>query len=209
MKKRHFTDDFARQVDALYARALAGKPFDAKDHEREVLEVAFALARLRILIDGAIKQTKLSELPGTALIAASDLLNALMKGTNHPIWRYISEGKAHKRINKAPASVIDSMRRAWIVGILRSLQNDALPRLSRRRAAKRIAEHGRLLCAAITSDQIIGWDKYFCERNDPLPDAVREDILRLGGRALNNEETILKIGLGRADFLWPLPGRVS
>lgn len=207
MKKRQSADDFARRVDALYARALAGKPFDAEDQERDVREVAFALARVRILIDGAIKQTKLSELPGTALVAASDLLDALMKGTNHPIWRYLSEGKSHKRINKAPASVIDSMRRPWIVGILRSLQNDVSPQLSRRSAAKRIAE--QLFCAAMTSDQIIGWDKYFREQNDRLPDAVRADISRLCGGAPNNEETILKIGLGRAYFLWALPGRVS
>ena len=105
MKKRRTADDFARRVDALYARALAGKPFDAKNQEREVQAVAFALARIRSLIDCAVKQVGLSALPETALVAAADLLDALMKGTSHPIWRYIREGKSRKRANKSPGEL--------------------------------------------------------------------------------------------------------
>lgn len=96
--------DFAAKVDALYARAVAAKPVDAGHEGRDVREVAFALAQIRSLIEGAIKRAGLSALPETALVAASDLLDALMDGTSHPIWRYIREGKSRKRTNKASAS---------------------------------------------------------------------------------------------------------
>ena len=209
MKKRR-ADDFAQQVDTLCARALAGKPYDAKDQTREVREVAFALAAIRSLIDRAIKQAGLSALPETALVAASDLLDALMKGTSHPIWRYIREGKSRKRANKAPASLIDNMRRAYVVGILRSLQSDAQPRLSRRDAAQKLAECAPGIGAKLTANQIIGWDKTF---NGQAPDAFRSDTLELLRKRVGDppytEEQILRIGLGRAYFLWAIPDRVA
>jgi len=210
MKKRHSADDFASRVDALYARAVAGKPFDARDQGREVREVAFGLAAIRSLIDRAVKQVGLSALPETALVAASDLLDALMKGTSHPIWRYIREGKSRKRANKAPASLIDNMRRAYVVGILRSLQGDVQPRLSRRNAARKLAECAPAIGATLTANQIIGWDKSFSER---APDAFRSDILELARKSVGDppysEEQILRIGLGRAYFLWALPEGVE
>jgi hypothetical protein len=215
MKKRRTADDFARRVDALYARALAGKPFDAKNQEREVQAVAFALARIRSLIDCAVKQVGLSALPETALVAAADLLDALMKGTSHPIWRYIREGKSRKRANKAPASLIDNMRRAYVVGILRSLQNDAQPPLSRRNAAQKLAECAPAIGVTLTVDQIIGWDKTFSGQAPDAfaPDAFRSDILELARKRVGDppysKEQILKIGLGRAYFLWALPDRVG
>jgi hypothetical protein len=209
MKKRHYADDFARRVDTLCARALAGKPFDARGQAREVREVAFALAQIRSLIDCAVKQVGLSALPETALVAASDLLDALMKGTSHPIWRYIREGKSRKRANKAPASLIDNMRRAYVVGILRSLQSDAQPRLSRRDAAQKLAECAPGIGATLTANQIIGWNKTF---SGQAPDAFRSDILEVARKRAGDpyaEEQILRIGLGRAYFLWALPDRVG
>jgi len=210
MKKRRGADDFVSRVDSLYARAVAGKSTDAKGEKREVKEVAFALAALRLLVNRAFREVTLSRLPATALIAAADLLDALMRGTNHPIWTYINEGRSRKRTNRASASSIDNMRRAWVVGILRALQNDASPPLSRRSAAKRIADHGgAVLGAEMTADQIIGWNKTFSEQNDLLPDAVRKDISTHAGSEPYSEDTILKIGLGRAYFIWALPGSVS
>jgi hypothetical protein len=201
--------DFAAKVDALYALAIAGKPSNAKHERREVREVAFALAQIRNLIEDAAKETRLSALPETALVAASDLLDALMSGTNHPIWRYLREGQSRKRINKAPPSALGKLRRASIVGIFRSLlRNDA--QLSRRDAAQKLAGCGPAIDAALTPDQIIGWDKVFSEHEDRAPDAITADILRLaskaGGGGPCREETILKVGLGRAYFLWALPG---
>ena len=201
--------DFAAKVDALYARAVAGKPYDAKHEAREVREVAFALAQIRSLIETAVKQARLTGLPGSALVAASDLLDALMNGTNHPVWRYLREGKARKRTNKAPASRIDRLRQAMVVGILRSLQNDAQPSMSRRDAAQKLAQCGPSIGAELTADQIIGWDKSFSDHADRAPDAFRSDLLRLAGSSPYAEETILKAGLGRAYFLWVLPDRVG
>lgn len=208
MNKRHCADDFAICVDRLYAHALAGKPFDAKRERREVCEVAFALAQLRNLVNSAVKQTKLKQLPETALVAASDLLDALMNGTEHPVWRYIEESKPRKRKYRAPASAIDNMRRGLLIGILRSLRFDTSPQLSRRAAAQRIVDHQHVLGATLTADQIIGWDKAFAQRQDRLPDAVRTDIAsHAGGKSTQDE--ILKVGLGRAYFLWALPNGVS
>ena len=181
-----------------------------RDQGREVREVAFALAQIRSLIDCAVKQVGLSALPETALVAASDLLDALMKGTSHPIWRYIREGKSLKRANKAPASSIDNMRRAYVVGILRSLRSDARPQLSRRDAARKLAECVSAIGVTLTANQIIGWDKTF---SGQAPDAFRSDILELGRKSVGDppysEEQILRIGLGRAYFLWALPDRVG
>ena len=125
--------------------------------------------------------------PETALVAASDLLDALMSGAAHPIWRYVEEGKSHKRKNKAGASRIARSRQAWVVGILRSLQNDA--GLSRRNAAQRLSECAAGIDAAFTADQIIGWDKAFSGHTEGAPDAVRTDLLRLAG---DSEENIFK-----------------
>jgi hypothetical protein len=209
MKKRRSADDFAKRVDTLYARALAGKPFDPRDQAREVREVAFALAQIRSLINSAVKQVGLSALPETALVAASDLLDALMKGTSHPIWRYIDEGKRRKRANKASASLIDNMRSEWLVGTLRALQMDAVPPIkSRRAAAQRIADQAPVLGVNLTADQIIGWDKLFPKQQKiSLPNAVRGDILSLA--ANRDQDTILRVGLGRAYFLWAIPDRVG
>jgi len=210
MKKRHCADDFVSRVDSLYARTIAGKRTDAKSEKREIKEVAFALAQIRILINRAFSEITLSSLPATALVAAADLLDALMRGTDHPVWTYINEGRSQKRANKAPASSIDNMRRAWLVGILRALQNDASPPLSRRSAAKRIADHGgAVLGAELTPDQIIGWDKTFSEQNDPLPNAVRKDISTHAGPESSDENTILRIGIGQAYWIWGLPGGVG
>jgi hypothetical protein len=210
MKKRRSADDFAKRVDTLCARALAGKAFDARDQAPEVREVAFALAAIRSLIDRAVKHVGLSALPETGLVAASNLIDALMKGTSHPIWRYIDEGKSRKRPNKAPASLIDNMRRAYVVGILRSLQIDTQPRLSRRNAAQKLAECGAGIGAILTANQIIGWDKTLSGQG---PDAFRSDILELARKHVGDppytQDQILRIGLGRAYFLWRLPDRVG
>jgi hypothetical protein len=195
--------DFAAKVDALYARAVAGKPFDARHEARDVREVAFALAQIRSLIECAIKRVGLSALPETGLVAASDLLDALMKGTDHPIWRYIREGRSRKRVNKAPASDLDNLRRAYVVGILRSLRFDA--QLSKRDAARRLSERASLIDAVLTPDQIIGWDKSFSKNKDSAPDAFRSDLLQFAGGGPYSGEAILKIGLGRAYFLWKVP----
>ena len=210
MTKRRSADDFAKRVDTLCARALAGKPFDARDQAREVREVAFALAAIRSLIDRAVKHVGLSALPETGLVAASSLIDALMKGTSHPIWRYIDEGKSRKRANKAPAGLIDNMRRGYVVGILRSLQSDAQPRLSRRNAAQTLAECAPGIGATLTANQIIGWDKVISGQG---PDAFRSDILKLARKHFGDppytEEQILRIGLGRAYFLWAIPEGVG
>jgi hypothetical protein len=202
MPNRHEAD-FAAKVDALYARTVARQPFDARGEQRDVREVAFALAQIRTLIEDGIGRAGLRGLPETALVAASDLLDSLINGTSHPIWQYIREGKSRKRANKAPASKIDALRRAIVVGILRSLQNDA--QLSRRDAAQKLAECAPAIDAVLTSDQVIGWDKSFSEHEDNAPDAFRSDLLRLAGSGPYSEETILRIGLGRAYFLWRLP----
>jgi hypothetical protein len=206
MTKRRSADDFAKRVDTLCARALAGKPFDARDQAREVREVAFALAAIRSLIDCAVKHVGLSALPETGLVAASNLVDALMKGTSHPIWRYIDEGKSRKRANKAPASLIDNMRRAYVVGILRSLQSDAQPQLSRRNAARKLVDCAPGIGATLTANQIIGWDKTL---DGQAPDAFRSDILEMARKRVGDppytEEQILRIGLGRAYFLWAIP----
>jgi hypothetical protein len=202
-------DNFARQVDTLFARALADKPYDARNEGREVREVAFALAQLRSLTDGAVEKVGLKGLPETALVAASDLLDALMSGTEHPIWRYIEEGRRRKRANKAPASRIDTLRRGLLVGLLRALQWDAVPPArSRRAAARRIADQAAVLGVRLTADQIIGWDKLFPKDEQiSLPNGVRGDILRLA--ATRDQDTILKAGISRAYFLWALPNRMS
>jgi hypothetical protein len=216
-------DGFSKRVDDLYARAIAGTATDASGEKREVREVAFALAALRKLIDGAYTKVKLPDLPETALVAASDLLDSLVTGTNHPIWRFIEDGKSRKRPNRAPTSSIQKLRQGFVIGILRALQTDATPTLSKRAAARLIATHSCQLDTKLTTDQIISWDKTFLELQDDLPNAVRGDILNIALKIDGNQpqlplgnitpmlshQQILRIGFGRAYYLWRIPDKVE
>jgi len=200
MTKRSPT--FAARVDAMIERLLGNVRQNQTEESKDVRQVAIAFVVLRRLVEKAVNDTPLPDLPASGLVPAADLIDALMSGTANPVHRYLEEARGTKRQNKAPFTRITEMKQAVIVGTLRSLQKDISPPLSRRRAADVIVSQIVFSDYEFTAAEIIGWDNRFSQKQDRFPDAFHGEILKQLGAGHPTEEAVLNIARGMAFPFW-------
>jgi hypothetical protein len=189
----------------MIERLLGNERQNKTEESKDVRQVAIAFVVLRRLVEKAVNDTPLPDLPASGLVPAADLIDALMSGTANPVHRYLEEARGTKRQNKAPATRIAEMRQAVIVGALRSLQADTSPRLSRSSAARVIAAEIRPPDNKFTAAQIIGWDNRFSQKQDRFPDAFHGEILKQLGNRQRTEKAILDLAARYAYLLWTVP----
>ena len=91
MTKRSPT--FAARVDAMIERLLVNERQNQTEESKDVRQVAIAFVVLRRLVEKAVNDTPLHDLPASGLVPAADLIDALMSGTANPVHRYLNEAR--------------------------------------------------------------------------------------------------------------------
>ncbi len=126
---------FAENVIAIYNRAIQGERADNSDDslngtvDREVRQVGYGLALLRLLTDQCAKKLQrrsATQRASSAIREAEGILDALVTGTNHPIFRHIASLRSARfRPQKAAANITMRRRRACVAGFILAYQKAA------------------------------------------------------------------------------------
>jgi hypothetical protein len=152
---------FADAVIDLYNRIRQNIPEEpgSKPPSPDVAAVAFPFATFREALD--ILEKKLLENPTAenagkikTLMPALHLFDSLLRGTEHPFWRFMEGMKiSHRR----PPSEVELFRRRMTAGLLRALTRAFGPR-SASRAGVMIETGCRKRGWTITSRQLSEWE---------------------------------------------------
>jgi hypothetical protein len=191
---------FAIAVVDLYSRIRNGIKEEAGVKiPDDVAAVAFPLATFREALAMLSERVSQKPEPGkvkrSGLIPALHLLDALLRGTEHPIWRY---SKAIAPSHRRPPSEVEVTRRIMAVGLLRALMHAGF---SENRAAGEIASACTKRGIRVTSGQLREWNTEFAttRADDPEPDRCAERFQIINGKISTDTSRILNNGINNFD----------
>jgi hypothetical protein len=196
--------DFAAAVIDLYKHAIRGKLAKfSGNQDREVRRVAFGLTIIRQLVERELRASNAPVDPATPLIEGLAIIDALTGGRDHPIWRHIAGLRSGRfRPQNAPPNLIEELRRACVVGLVRAYAQTATA--SQRAAREAVIKACRFNDFEFGAEQIKRWDRTYREQQDQGPDAFANEFIKRS-KTLKEppmpEDRVLRIG---RDWIWRL-----
>lgn len=194
-------ETFTADVLALYSRIRKNIPEEPGTKiPDDVAKLAFPLATLREALEALQEQLvahpERGRIKRSNLMPALALLDALLQGTEHPLWHYtdaVRRSAPHRR----PPGEVEILRRAMAVGLLRAVMGELGPR-SESRAGTMVQTACLKRGITITSRQLSEWNTDFQvgRSNDPEPDRCAE---RFRGKPGTDVSQILRNGVDNLD----------
>jgi hypothetical protein len=194
--------EFAREVHRLVelyrredAEAIAKATRDKKS--QEAWQVALGLVSIEWLVnDGwrrALQERDLDRALETGVLEAKAILDALLTGQSHAVWKYIAAIQTGSiRSQRAAPAHFESDGRAAIVGLVRAYEQSA--GIKRKIVAVRtVLAHYQPLELPLTVDQVRTWDKRLRDAKDPAPDTYAAMILQQAERLPTSETLPLRV----------------
>jgi hypothetical protein len=125
------------------------------DPDADARRVIAGLATLRAALERYVKVVKASTdadaLPASGVVDAYEILEALTKGQEHPIWRF----RPGTRNTRLP-TIVETLRRGLAVGAARAYQAES-GSISMRAACDVVAKFCSNASYQLTGDQIRSW----------------------------------------------------
>jgi hypothetical protein len=205
VRESEATEDeaFAIAVFDLYTRIRKGIPEEVGTKiSSDVAAIAFPLATLRAAIDALHEHVLENKAPGkvksSGIMPALHLLDSLMRGTEHPFWRY-SRAVTKMNPHRKPPSEVEVMRRAMAVGLLRALMRAGS--LKENRAAAMVATECTKHALPIRVGQLRDWNADFqtTRADDPEPDRCAQRFQTIAGKPSSDTKRILMAGMANLD----------
>jgi hypothetical protein len=206
---------FADEVLALLRWARNGHVGQPPSHSVYSAKAAVGLSAIDQLIrreTDVLKQGNLTDLENLAdkgLLDASDMLEALMTGRDHPIFNFVQGIRASgKRPQSAPPTIRELHGRAALVGLVRAYCTAA--GASELEALRVVAECCSLENFKFTSERIKGWGRRFKDEQNDGPAAFANDFLKKAAQrpdATPLADRVLEVGRlwARAYWMTPVP----
>jgi hypothetical protein len=215
--------DFASAVIKLYSAAMRGELEKfCGNQDREVREVAFPLAIIQQLLERELRAGfATADVPGTPILGALAIIDALTSGRDHSIWRHVAGLRSGQfRPQNAPPNRNEELARVVVVGLVRAYEVTA--NVSQHAAIKAVSKDCRFEDFAFGVEQIKRWDRTCREQQDLGPDAFAnkfiEDATELGNAiqagdartarfgGLDAGELVLAVGRKYVWRMWAVPG---
>jgi hypothetical protein len=198
------SSQFAADVIEAYKAAMAQEPRRG-DLDRDVRKVAFGLAALRNAINEFLPKfatdPDVYRLPSSGLVDAAAILDALISGEDHSIWKHIeSLQSGGYRPGRAPKVETERRRQAIAGGLVLALNQSCL--LSYRKASLLIVSGIRSQDFSFTDRQLRKW------KDHPEAPGCAEKIIEISRTVpgANNEiERIMTAGRTEIFKWWSAP----
>jgi len=206
---------FADEVLALFRWAVNGSSGQPPSYSVDSGKAALGLAAIDQLVrreTDVLKQGNLTDLENLAekgLLDASDMLEALTSGRDHPIFDFVRGIRASgKRPQSAPPTNRELHGRAALVGLVRAYCTAA--GASELEALRVVAECCSLENFKFTSEMIKGWGRRFKDEQNVGPVAFANEFLKKAAQrpdATPLADRVLEVGQlwARAYWMTPVP----
>ncbi|HEY4927091.1 MAG TPA: hypothetical protein VII20_22000 [Roseiarcus sp.] len=180
---------FASLVLELLPGAKLGQPV-AAEHSSDVRSVVYGLAFLQQITLSYFKSATIEEKRSSGALQALDILDALEKGVQHPIFNFVAGLKSNQRRNRPPASNLVQIFRGVVVGTAIAYQKVA--HCDETAAQRAVAEHFTSKGVAINRDDFKNWKK---RASDQFHQVMANELLERYG---TSADTVLQHGLNLA-----------
>jgi hypothetical protein len=198
-------DSFADAVNDLYTRIRKDIPSEpGAQIPPDVAAVAFPLATLRgaldVLFEHLVANPERGRIKRSQIIPALHLFDSLMRGAEHPFWRY-SKAMQASTPHRRPPSEVEIIKRGMGVGLLRALMRVYGSR-SESKSGVKIETACLKRGIKIKASQLSEWNTQFqtTHADDPEPDRFASRFSTANnGKPITDPDRILANGVHSLD----------